>query len=55
MVCGVYLLLSQYTGYTVDGKINEEQCILAVNIVSKNETYLQHCNALTILTSKTSV
>jgi hypothetical protein len=27
MVCGVYLLLSQCTGYTVDGKINKEECI----------------------------
>ena len=32
-VCGVYLLLTQYTGYTVDGKINKVYSERAVHIL----------------------
>jgi hypothetical protein len=32
-VCGVYLLLSQYTGYTVDGKINKVYSEIAFSLV----------------------
>jgi hypothetical protein len=32
-VCGVYLLLSQYTGCAVDGKINKVYCERAVHFL----------------------